>query len=129
MPRFHFNFRDGRHVVNDVDGADFDTFEFAYEEAFNAAREMWHDRLVRHQDPRKCTFEITDAAGTVLTTVPFGEVLEACRTRRQKSLSVVEAEVRIDHTRKLARELREVLEATRRTITRSRALLARAASS
>jgi len=129
VPRYHFNFRDGRHLVSDADGADFDTFELAYEEAFSAAREMWQDRLLRHEDPRNCTFEITDAAGTVLTVVPFAEVLDACRPGPRASMSVVEAEARIERARTLSRELGELLEVTRQSVARSRALLLKRAAS
>jgi|SRR5215469_3196371 len=128
MARYHFNFRDGRHVVNDLEGAEFDTFELAYEEAFNAAREMWNDWLFRHEDPRKCAFDITDAAGTLVTVVPFSEVLESCRTRSRRSVPIAEAEGHIERARQLSRELGEVLTATRQAVTRSRALLGRAPS-
>jgi len=128
MARYHFNFRDGRHVVNDLEGAEFDTFELAYEEAFNAAREMWNDWLFRHEDPRKCAFDITDAAGTLLTVVPFAEVLEVCRRRPRPPMVIAEAEAHIDRARQLSRELGEVLTATRQAITRSRTLLGGARS-
>lgn len=128
MPRYHFNFRDGRHVVNDVDGADFDTFELAYEEAFNAAREMWHDRLMRREDPRKCLFEITDAAGAMVTVVPFAEVLDSCRARARLPVPLAEAEGHIARARRLVRDLGEVLTQTRENVTHSRVLLKRALS-
>lgn len=128
MARYHINFRDGRNVVNDVDGADFDTFELAYLEAFNAAREMWHDRLSTREDPRKCSFEITDADGTVLTVVPLAEILESCREQPHAPVLFVEAGVRIERARRLSGELAELLAMTRQTIIRSRALLKRTTS-
>lgn len=129
MARYHFNFRDGRHIIiNDVDGADFDTFELAYEEAFNAAREMWHDRLMRREDPRKCLFEITDAAGTVVTGVPFAEVLESCHARPRPPTLLAETEAQAkrerERARRLVRDLGEVLTRMRQTVTRARVLRA-----
>lgn len=129
MSRYHFNFRDGRHIINDVDGANFDSFELAFEEAFNAAREMWQDRLMRQEDPRQCAFEITDAAGTMLTVVPFDEVLESCRARPRPPMQMIEAASHVERARRLSRELGELLTRTRQTVTRSRALLKRAMSS
>jgi len=125
VARYHFNFRDGRNIITDVDGADFDTFELAYEEAFNAAREMWNDRLARQEDPRKCAFEVTDAAGTVLTVVPFDEVLETCRAHSRPPLVMAEVATHVERARRLSQEIGEVLMRTRETLTRSRALLKR----
>jgi hypothetical protein len=76
--RFYFHFRDqGKLSIDDV-GMDYTSLEAAYLDAFAAARDMWHERLVEQHDPRDCAFEITDAAGRVLMTLPFAEVLEAC---------------------------------------------------
>ena len=81
MPRYHFDFRDGRTLLKDTEGAEFATLELAYEEAFKAAQEMWRDRyrLRSREDPRRCAFHITDGFGRVLTVVPLAEVLESCR--------------------------------------------------
>jgi hypothetical protein len=40
---------------------------------------MWRELLIAREDPLLCAFEITDAAGQVLFSMSFGEVLEACR--------------------------------------------------
>lgn len=125
MARYRFNFRNGQDVVNDVDGANFDTFELAYEDAFNAAREMWQELLLRREDPRKCAFEITDAAGAVLTVVPFAEVLESCREGLRTPMPVAVAEARIGRARQLSRELGDLLATVRESVSRSRALLRR----
>ena len=128
MPRYHFNFRDGERIVNDVDGADFDTFELAYEEAFKAAREMWHDRLMHREDPRQCLFEITDAAGAMVTVVPFAEVLESCHARPRPPMPLAETEAQAKRARErarwLVRDLGEVLTLMRQTVRRSRVLRA-----
>lgn len=123
MARYYFNFRDGGRVINDVDGAEFDSFELAFEEAFNAAREMWQERLMRQQDPRKCAFEITDAAGRALAVVPFDEVLESCHARPRPSMPVIEVATHVERAHRLSRELGDLLMQTRETVLRSRALL------
>jgi hypothetical protein len=41
MPRFFFHYRERNDYMIDDSGVDFDSFELAYLDAFDAAREMW----------------------------------------------------------------------------------------
>jgi hypothetical protein len=79
MPRFHLHLTGLRAIGLDEEGAEFESLEHAYLETFRSAQEMWHELLLRRDDPRQCAFEITDGAGTPLMTVPLTEVLDACR--------------------------------------------------
>ncbi len=79
MPHYHLNLAGPRSVIPDDEGAEFQSLEHAYLEAFKGAREMWLELLVRREDPRSFTFEIADSAGAVLMTVPLSEVLDSCR--------------------------------------------------
>src|SRR5215467_13680215 len=81
MAHFHFNFRQGETYTVDEEGCEFRNAEEAYLGAFNAAQDLWHEMLVNRQDPLLCAFEITDDEGRCLFTLPFGEVLDACRGR------------------------------------------------
>jgi len=123
MPRFHFHFRDGQNVVQDVDGAEFETFELAFAEAFHAAQKMWHDRVMRREGPRGAAFEITDGAGTTLATVPLVEVLGASRERRPApSKHRPSLYIQIARARQLTREILHSLEQSAQTRMRSREL-------
>lgn len=78
MPRFFFNYRErDSYSVDDV-GVDFDSFEMAYIDAFDAARAMWSDMMKRRVDPRRSSFEILDGEGNLLAILNFNEVLESC---------------------------------------------------
>jgi hypothetical protein len=79
MKRFYFGLRGVGTLSPDTEGVEFDDAEEAYLGAFQAAQEMWPELLTRRVDPRAFAFEITDDCGTLVTTVPFGEVLDACR--------------------------------------------------
>jgi hypothetical protein len=78
MARFFFHFRQGAKLVIDELGSEFDTVEDAYLSAYRAAQDMWRDLLVERRDPRKCSFEVSDAQNRQLFVLPFMEVLEAC---------------------------------------------------
>jgi hypothetical protein len=79
MSRYFFNFRQGDAYSADDVGIAYDSAEQAYLAAFQGAQDMWRELLIAREDPLLCAFEITDAAGQVLFSVSFGEVLEACR--------------------------------------------------
>jgi hypothetical protein len=81
MPLFHLNLREGAAFFPDEEGAVFDGFEHAFVEAFESGRELWHHFISQRRDPRRCAFEITDAAGAVLAVLPFVEILESGRRR------------------------------------------------
>src|SRR4051812_5962199 len=77
VPRFHFNLRDSDKLLPDDEGAEYETLEAAYLEAFAGAHEMWITRLRQRSNPLRCAFEITDHAGKLLVTLPFEEVLDS----------------------------------------------------
>jgi hypothetical protein len=79
MPRFFFNFRDGKDVSPDDLGIECASIENAYLAAFQAATDIWRDRLAAQRNPLDCAFEIGDEAGNTLLVLPFQEVLDACR--------------------------------------------------
>jgi hypothetical protein len=85
MARFFFNFRQGPYAAIDEVGCEFEGVEEAYLGAMNAAREMWSDLLARREDPLLCSFEVLDRRGNELFSLPFSEVLEACRGRMPAS--------------------------------------------
>lgn len=126
MSRFHFDFRDGQTLVRDVEGAEFATLELAYEEAFRTAQEMWRDRLKRREDPQRCAFEITDGRGTILTVVPFSEILESCHHAFRRKQPHVDAVTTMHRTQRLRSELTSTMQQMKDAITRSRDLVARA---
>jgi hypothetical protein len=78
MPRFFFNYRErDEYTVDDI-GVDFETFELAYLDGFNAAGQMWPEIMARRIDPRTCAFEILDGSGHLLAVLNFNELLENC---------------------------------------------------
>jgi uncharacterized protein DUF6894 len=78
MHRFFFNYRERNEYTVDDTGIEFDTFELAYLDAFNTAREMWPEVMARRVDPRACAFEILDSRGNLLALLNFKELLENC---------------------------------------------------
>lgn len=79
MPCFHLNLTGLKWAAVDEEGAEFESLEHAYLEAFRSAQEVWGELLLQREDPRACAFEITGGDGTLLMTVPLTEVLDACR--------------------------------------------------
>ena len=84
MQRYHLHIRRAGVLVSPDDkGADFESVEAAYLEAFESAQELWPILLGDRRDPRRYSFEITDSAGVVLMEVPFSELLDSCRDARR----------------------------------------------
>lgn len=81
MPRFFFDFRQAGHLVPDSDGIEFPSVEQAYLEAFKTAQDMWSELLKERRDPRRCLFEVRNAAGDILFIFPFQEVVDSCTDR------------------------------------------------
>jgi hypothetical protein len=81
MPRFFFNYREHDEYTVDDTGVDFETFELAYLDGFNAAGQMWPEIMARRVDPRTCAFEILDSSGNLLAILNFNELLENCGPR------------------------------------------------
>ena len=80
---YYFHLRIGETLSPDELGLELPDLETAYLEAFQAAQEMWAELLAERSDPLVRAFEIADADGRTLLTVPFSEVLE--RARRPKA--------------------------------------------
>ena len=125
MALFFFDFLQGGRRWPDSGGVEFDTTEQAYLECIGAAQEMWGDLLTQREDPRRCSFEILDAQRRLLFTIPFTEVLDACRRparsyhdRYQEALAVGR------RVRQAQDEFRRELAAVKDSLADARALLA-----
>lgn len=121
MPRFFFNYREGGEYTLDRLGVEFETFELAYLDAFDAAREMWPEIMDRRVDPRVCGFDILNSDGIVLALVNFGEVLENCTRGKPATpgkilVSFSQAMNNAHHTRRLLSQFQEQIDQTRRQL-------------
>jgi hypothetical protein len=77
--RYYFHLRIGGTLSPDELGLELPDLETAYLEAFQAAQQMWTELLAERSNPLVRAFEIADAEGRILLTVPFSEVLERAR--------------------------------------------------
>ena len=108
MRKFYFNFRQGRSFCPDEEGCDFANADEAYLGAFAAAQELWRELLIRREDPRECAFEVTDLRGSALFTLPFCEILEACRPISPSSPVVRAVAVAVDSSLSAHRIVKDV---------------------
>jgi hypothetical protein len=118
MPRFFFNYRERNEYTVDDSGVDFDTFELAWLDAFNTAREMWAEIMARRVDPRTCAFEIADGKGNLLAVLNFKELLETCAQHPRVAPREIEGTFAsvVDtayHTRRSLAEFKQELDQTR----------------
>lgn len=121
MPKFFFNYREGGEYTLDRLGVEFETFELAYLDAFDAAREMWPEIMDRRVDPRICGFDIVNSQGIVVALVNFGEVLENCTrgkpvTAGKILVSCSEAVDNAHRARRMLSEFQEQIDQTRRQL-------------
>src|SRR5262249_17900588 len=116
--RFFFNYRDRNEYAPDESGVVFDDFETAWLDAFNTAREMWHELMAERKDPRACAFEITDADGRLLAVLPFREVLDHCM--RQRPLAMRQTDAAITTIVESAYRTRQTLDEFNRELRRAR---------
>jgi Domain of unknown function (DUF6894) len=128
VPRFFFNYREGGEYTHDRLGIEFETFELAYLDAFDAAREMWPEIMDRRVDPRICGFDIVNSDGVVVALVNFGEVLENCTRGRPVTagkilLSCSEAVNNANRARRMLSEFQEQIDQTRRQLAAVRQLV------
>lgn len=125
MQRYFFDFRQAGVRVPDTEGLEFRDVEEAYLEAFRAAQEMWSELLKERRDPRRCSFEVRNAAGEILFLFPFQEVVDCCTDRRAIALRRTFEE--LTHTSNYAKrvgdEFVEEVRTLRRALQDSRALL------
>ena len=83
IQHFHLHMRQGGVLVcPDDSGADFESVEAAYLEAFRSGQELWPILLENRRDPRRYAFEITNSAGVALIELPFSELLDTCHDTR-----------------------------------------------
>lgn len=73
--RYYFHVRSHHGLALDPEGAEFETLEAACEEAFQAAREILADRLLRGEVIDGEVFEITLENGDIAGSVPFRDVV------------------------------------------------------
>ena len=126
MPLFYFHLTvSGERSPDDL-GVEFESVEAAYLDAFATAREMWSELLQRREDPTTHCFEICNADGELLLTLPFTEVLEAGQKPMRPSQAINASKNLIEKTRALTAALiqqiehtRAVIEITRQTLHRS----------
>src|SRR3954471_24392123 len=83
MPLYHFHLRTADRLEADEIGTAFPGLDEAYLEACAAIPSLTVDLVNEKRDPLGCTFEITDAAGQLLMTVPFAEQLAGGRKPRR----------------------------------------------
>ena len=75
MPNFHFHTRRGGHLFENPDGSDLPDFEAARAEALAAGKGI-AERIRAGEVVDGQPFEIWDAAGRMLATIPFHEALK-----------------------------------------------------
>lgn len=76
MTRYYFHVRQHDVLEEDPEGAEFPSYEMAYEEAVRGAREIVADQVARGEIVDGQTFEITTESGEVIGTVPFSSVIK-----------------------------------------------------
>jgi hypothetical protein len=146
---FFFNLHTADGVDRDEEGVELPDIETAYLEAFHTASEMWIEAIRHRRDATHHRFEITDARGCVLMTVPFTEITERgavagrrptaraeARDQRQPEPRVAprapqqippqfeELTARAVHSRNLGLTVIEEIRVARRQLIESKALLA-----
>lgn len=73
--RYYFHVRNHEGLALDPEGAEFESLNAACEEAFQSAREILADRLLRGEVIDGEVFEITTENGDIARTVPFRDSL------------------------------------------------------
>ena len=76
VPRYYLNIRFLDDLVVDPEGAVYPNLAAARSEAIESARELMADRVRRGKRPDGDQFEIVDAAGMTVLTVPFQEAFD-----------------------------------------------------
>ena len=109
MPKFYFHLRGPNGLDYDDEGLELASVEAAYLEAFKAVPGMGSDLASTAKNPIRYGFEITDARGTTLMVVPFGEVLDRGqkRTKQPAKLRFHKGRAEMRRTAGLIVELRD----------------------
>lgn len=125
MSRFFFDFRQGPDLATDRDGLEFRDMEEAYLEVYAAALDMWGELLKQRRDPTLCYFEVRNESRDLLFTLPFSEVMDACKDRKPTLAARVRADAMA--TRQYANHVSacmyNTIQAMHQTLKDSRALL------
>jgi hypothetical protein len=119
--RYYFHLRVGKEVSADELGVELPDLDAAYLEAFQAAQGMWGELLAERSDPLIRSFEIADASGRVLLTLPFREVLERARKPAGPLPNeVTTAHAHLEKARTLAESLNQEIRTAQETIASAR---------
>jgi hypothetical protein len=116
MARYFFDYFNGEALDQDQDGLELPDAEAAFLEAFKAATEMWGESVRERRNPIFDYFQIRDQSGVVVLELPFAEVLESSRGRRQRppvrldKSEALRAHDRVERGRKLVEDQRDRLE-------------------
>ncbi len=76
MPRYFLHVREAGDLVEDPDGTEFPDEAAVRKEAVEAAREIMAEHIRKGLDVSGWCFEITDANGRSIMTVPFSEAVQ-----------------------------------------------------
>ena len=82
MSRFYLHLRRGNELFADEHGDELPDAESAYLQAFAAAQEVWAVAMEQGDNPTQYSFDVADACGQVLFTLPLTEVLDAFTRQR-----------------------------------------------
>jgi len=73
--RYYFHVREGDAITRDIEGIDLPSDRDALEEGREAARQMVAEMIRNQEAIDGKTFEISDASGKVLMSIPFLSVI------------------------------------------------------
>lgn len=73
MPLYYFHITNGREAFRDPEGVELRDLRAAHDYALADARDMIRENPLGGQAWAEWTFEITDACGRYVLTVPFAE--------------------------------------------------------
>ena len=76
MARYYFHIRDRDKLIEDLEGQDIVDEEAIRVEALASAREMLAEGILLGKSMEHRIFEVTDANGRQVTTVPFSDAIE-----------------------------------------------------
>lgn len=75
MPIYFFDIAIGTTRINDPDGTDLPSAEFAREHALETIRELMGTRVLRMLTPADCIVEVTNSEHRLLFKVPFTDTI------------------------------------------------------
>ena len=75
MPRFYFHIKSDNDFVEDLEGVELGGEKEAMDEAIDAAREILSERIRKGEVVDGHVFDVHDASGTKLFSLPFRDVL------------------------------------------------------